>query len=152
MKIVVGVDSSRYAEKILQETARRVWPDGTEFRVLTAVELTGLWDADQQFLHQAQVILNQRLAMLKKQLPDRTKVGGEIVGGSAASVVNNMAREWNADLIIIGSHGDTGARRKRLGSVAAAIVNNAPCTVEVIKLNKAPQQLLKSSGQKEMLA
>jgi nucleotide-binding universal stress UspA family protein len=39
-------------------------------------------------------------------------------------------------MIVLGSHGDTGYRRDRVGSVAAAVVNQAPCTVELIKVVK----------------
>jgi hypothetical protein len=136
MKILIAIDSSRFSHQILDRVAKRRWPRGTEFRIVTAVELSGVWDADQQFLNQCQIILAHRVDNFRHQLPANSHVTGEVAEGRATSVVTEIAKEWQADLIVIGSHGDTGARRPGLGSVAAAIVDTAPCSVEVIKLHK----------------
>lgn len=139
MKILVAVDSSGFADNILNEIAGRNWDPGTEIRLVTSIETTGHWDADDQYLHQCRVILNERAKTLLKKLRKGVKVIGEAVEGSASSTINRTAEEWGADLIIIGSHGDTGVRKAGLGSVAAAVVNEAPCSVEVVKLHKNQQ-------------
>ena len=43
------------------------------------------------------------------------------------------AREWGADLIVVGSHGRRGLERFLLGSVADSIAIHAECSVEVIR-------------------
>jgi nucleotide-binding universal stress UspA family protein len=43
------------------------------------------------------------------------------------------AKNWGADLIVIGSHGYTGFKRLVLGSVAHSVVGHAPCSVEVVR-------------------
>ena len=43
------------------------------------------------------------------------------------------ALDWNADLIIMGSHGHTGLRKFLLGSVAQHVISHAPCSVEVAR-------------------
>jgi nucleotide-binding universal stress UspA family protein len=43
------------------------------------------------------------------------------------------ARDWGADLIVLGSHGYGRVRRVVLGSVAAAVVAIAPCSVLVVR-------------------
>lgn len=42
------------------------------------------------------------------------------------------AREWGADLIVIGSHGRKGLSRALLGSVAEHVLRHAPCPVLVV--------------------
>ncbi len=43
------------------------------------------------------------------------------------------AKETNASLIVLGSHGRTGMLRRLLGSVAEATVRHAPCSVFVVR-------------------
>ena len=47
------------------------------------------------------------------------------------------AREWQADLVVAGSHGASGLARLVLGSVCHALVTHAPCNVEVVKIAHA---------------
>ena len=44
-----------------------------------------------------------------------------------------IAKETNASLIVLGSHGRTGVLRRLLGSVAEATVRHAPCSVFVVR-------------------
>lgn len=53
--------------------------------------------------------------------------------GDPRSAIVDEAKEWGADLIVVGSHGRTGLTRWLLGSVAQAVVGHAPCSVEVIR-------------------
>jgi Universal stress protein family len=41
-------------------------------------------------------------------------------------------------IIVIGSHGRTGVRRALLGSVAEAVMRNAPCPVLVARAQSSP--------------
>lgn len=54
------------------------------------------------------------------------------VGGLATEIVK-AAKEWPADLIVIGSHGRAGVQRALLGSVAEGVMRHAPCPVLVIR-------------------
>ena len=44
-----------------------------------------------------------------------------------------VAKDTNASLIVLGSHGRTGMLRRLLGSVAEATVRYAPCSVFVVR-------------------
>lgn len=44
-----------------------------------------------------------------------------------------IAKEWGADLIVVGSHGLRGITRLLIGSVAEAVAMHAHCSVEVIR-------------------
>jgi nucleotide-binding universal stress UspA family protein len=43
------------------------------------------------------------------------------------------AREWNADLLVLGTHGRSGLARMVLGSTAEAVLRHAPCPVVVVR-------------------
>lgn len=53
--------------------------------------------------------------------------------GQPASEIVAAAKEWGSDLIVIGTHGRTGLRRVVLGSVAQAVVHEAPCPVLLVR-------------------
>jgi nucleotide-binding universal stress UspA family protein len=49
--------------------------------------------------------------------------------GAAAPVVLDLAREIEADLLVLGTHGRSGFRKLVLGSVTEKVVRRAPCPV-----------------------
>jgi nucleotide-binding universal stress UspA family protein len=53
--------------------------------------------------------------------------------GTPATAITRAAKDWPADLIVIGSHGRGGMRRALLGSVAEGVMRNAPCPVLVVR-------------------
>lgn len=53
--------------------------------------------------------------------------------GKPAPEIIRTAKEWPADLIVIGSHGRHGIQRALLGSVAEEVMRHAPCPVLVIR-------------------
>ncbi len=53
--------------------------------------------------------------------------------GSSADALVDAAKEWNADLIIVGSRGETGLARLFLGSVARSVLFHAPCSVLITR-------------------
>lgn len=52
--------------------------------------------------------------------------------GDAAYEIVREAEDWQADLIVLGTHGRRGARRVFLGSVAETVVRHAPCAALVV--------------------
>jgi nucleotide-binding universal stress UspA family protein len=57
--------------------------------------------------------------------------------GPSALTVVEVAREVNADLIVMGTHGRTGIGRLFLGSVAEEVLRKAPCPVLTVKAGQA---------------
>jgi nucleotide-binding universal stress UspA family protein len=53
--------------------------------------------------------------------------------GDPADAILDVAEEVNADLIIVGNKGMTGARRFLLGSVPNKISHHAPCSLLIIR-------------------
>ena len=58
-------------------------------------------------------------------------VRARLLVGAPAKELVRLAREEGCDLVVVGTHGRTGLRRAVLGSVAAAVVREAPCAVLV---------------------
>jgi nucleotide-binding universal stress UspA family protein len=53
--------------------------------------------------------------------------------GDAVEETLRVARETNADLIVVGTHGRTGLGRLLMGSVAEQVVRRASCPVLTVK-------------------
>ena len=60
-----------------------------------------------------------------------------LLDGDPVTEILRVAREIDADVILLGSHGRTGLTRLLMGSVAEQVVRKAPCPVVVIKVPTA---------------
>ena len=64
---------------------------------------------------------------------DHERVSGTVRIGSAFLEIIQYARELEADLIVIGTHGHSGLSHILIGSVAEKVVRKAPCAVLSVK-------------------
>ena len=53
--------------------------------------------------------------------------------GNPGQAICNLARTWEADLIMVGTHGRKGINEMILGSVSNYVMHHAPCSVLVTK-------------------
>lgn len=63
-------------------------------------------------------------------------ISTQVAVGSPESRIVDIAEEWGADLIVVGSHGYNTWERLLLGSVSSAVVHHAPCSVLVARKPK----------------
>jgi nucleotide-binding universal stress UspA family protein len=84
--------------------------------------------------------LRQALESMHQQLPESEfgRLQVEVRFGDPGSIVADRAKELDAELIVIGSHGRSGIVRLMLGSVAEHVTRLAPCPVLVVKLQPHP--------------
>ena len=52
--------------------------------------------------------------------------------GMPGQTISKLAQTWNADLILMGSHGRKGLRELFLGSVSNYVMHHAPCSVLIV--------------------
>ncbi len=143
MKVILAIDDSIHSWEAVEAVAAGLWPSDTIVQVLSAVEVLvpaspEMWsDAAAVFEHaQQEMIQNAELITTRAAnfLSVRGLTAKAIVReGSARQVIVEQAKDWNADLIVVGSHVDAGLKRWLLGSVAEYVVSHAPCSVEVIR-------------------
>ncbi|MFO0667323.1 MAG: universal stress protein [Polyangiaceae bacterium] len=57
--------------------------------------------------------------------------------GDPSERVADRAKAWNAELVVVGSHGRTGLARVLLGSVAESLAKESPCSVLVARPHAA---------------
>jgi nucleotide-binding universal stress UspA family protein len=52
--------------------------------------------------------------------------------GDPPQIICNTAKSWEADLIVVGSHGRKGLGELLLGSVSNYVMHHAPCSVLIV--------------------
>jgi nucleotide-binding universal stress UspA family protein len=66
--------------------------------------------------------------------------------GSPSYEITQKAREWNADLVVAGSQGQTKNKFSHLGSVSQKIANEVECSVRIVRgyiwKNGSPSRIL----------
>ncbi len=149
MRVLLAVDGSAFGEHAAASIAARPWPEGTEIRVLSVIHLPftptpETWALPESYYseleragrEQSQAALDRAQALLQST----TSVSGapvpvtvESIVGHAEDRIIESAKTWDADLIVVGSHGRSGWKRFLLGSVSHAVVSHAPCTVEIVR-------------------
>ena len=77
--------------------------------------------------------VEKQLQSYQSQLPVKSEL--ELVTGDPAEEIIRLANIYKADLIVIGSRGLTGVNRIVQGSVSSQVVEDANCSVLVVKPN-----------------
>lgn len=150
MKILLAVDGSPCSDTAVEEVSSRPWPDGSSIKVLTTYELpmpptpegwalpiNYFEEMDQALGKQAQHVVERAIEKLKPRLSKTMSLDGQTLPGTPRSVILDVAEDWGADLIVVGSHGYRALKRFLLGSVSHSVVSHAKCSVEVVRCRSA---------------
>jgi nucleotide-binding universal stress UspA family protein len=136
MKVLIAIDSAPSSQRVLVAILSRPWPSGTAFCILHVVDL-------------------QTFARLPVLIEEASREGADLLQDAAAKLsgggyqactklllgyprgeLSAYAKEWGADLIILGSHGRRGLDRFLIGSVSEAVAVHASCSVQVIRADQ----------------
>lgn len=145
-RILVPVDGSTNAKRALQEAIKLA--DGTaELRLVYVVEEShsldpiGYGAIDYAALLEAVRQTGKRtLAQALEEVQKSGKTAEtsllEANGERISTMIGSAAKNWKADLIVIGTHGRSGLNRLLLGSVAEDVARSA--TVPVLLVHADP--------------
>lgn len=78
--------------------------------------------------------IEQQLQSYQEKIPVQSDL--EIVTGDPAEEIIRLANIYKADLVVIGSRGLTGMKRIVLGSVSNQVMEEANCSVLIVKSSK----------------
>lgn len=135
--VVVALDGSDLSEQVIQILEELQLQPTTKIifsHVISSPELNEELVADRPqtaFEGPPYLQLEKQLQSYQAQLPRESAL--EIVTGDPAEEIIRLANIYNADLIVIGSRGLTGVKRIIQGSVSSQVVENAHCSVLVVK-------------------
>jgi nucleotide-binding universal stress UspA family protein len=142
-RIVVGTDGSETARQAVREATELAKQTGASLDVVSAFEpvpssrlreerLQAPSDIEHAVNPQEDV--NAILAEVDRDVADSgVKVRTFARQGEPADAILDVAEEENADLIVVGNKGMTGAKRFLLGSVPNKVSHHAPCSVLIVR-------------------
>jgi nucleotide-binding universal stress UspA family protein len=85
---------------------------------------------DNALITEAKQTLDQ---IVREQIPRDVPVDAMVVTGNAVDAIIDYARDQNADLLVMCTHGRTGLSHVLMGSTAEAVVRRAPCPVLTLR-------------------
>jgi nucleotide-binding universal stress UspA family protein len=143
VRIIIGVDGSANAAASVSAVAGRMWPPGSEVKVIAAVDFPfwtelllgfGLKDRiaqeEDNGLSFARPAVEAAVEGLRIKNLSPTPI---VVEGDPKRVLLEEAERWGADCIFLGAKGHSHLERFLLGSVSAAVAARAHCSVEVVR-------------------
>ena len=152
-KLLIGFDGSEGATAALDDLRVAGLPADVDAKVLTVADV---WlpaesqrlepvypdveakairrarDAALDLLNRAQTTAAQGSAKVQKLFPN-WRIQAQAMADSPAWAIARVAREFRADLIVVGSHGRSLLERFFLGSVAQKVAAEAHCSVRICK-------------------
>ncbi len=149
MKVLLAIDSS-HSSHVVETAAARPWPSGSLFCVMSVVDM-GKWEGMPALIEDAKREAHSLVEHATDKLTQsRHKAFSEIPLGFPKKAIPEYAKQWGADLVMVGSHGQSAVPRFLLGSVAHTVLRTAPCSVEIVRrsLVSSPH----SHGMKILLA
>jgi len=156
-RILVPVDGSPTSNAGLTEAMKLAKLTGAQLRLIHVVDdmpfvmsaegygamsgdvLSLLRDAGQGILQQARSLVKDQGIAVDTVLYDN-------LGARLCDRVTEEATQWNADLVVLGTHGRRGVRRALLGSDAEQIVRMSPVPVLLVRTGEAAAPATQSSA------
>ena len=145
-KILVPVDGSDTANAALQEAIKLARSESTGLRIIHVADSSAaVWDSEFTPIDLEQIresvrsfargVLEQaqRTAREAGIEAETRLIEMETPGQRVAKVIAEHAREWPADLIVIGTHGRRGIDHFLLGSVAEGVMRLSPVPVLLVR-------------------
>jgi nucleotide-binding universal stress UspA family protein len=147
MKVLIATDGSECSKRAAEKACELVTGrKETSVRVLSVYEDTYPLAVEPYAVSSAfyQQIIDAACQQSEKIAADATDDVRQLISaadvdltttvlrGSPEQQIIEEARRWNADIIVVGSHG-RGFWGRMLGSVSDAVVHHAPCSVLVVR-------------------
>jgi nucleotide-binding universal stress UspA family protein len=139
-RIVCATDFSAAAEVAERQAARLAGVLGAELVLLHVASEAPLW-SETLYTPQVRAVFEGQRRWAADALAKRTTAlavegiaaRGVVKVGVPWEVIVGTARDEQADMIVMGTHGRTGLDRMLLGSVAERVVRRAPCPVMTLR-------------------
>jgi len=134
-RILVPVDGSRTSIAGLKEALKLAKNQRARLRLLHAVDEMIVFNTPESNINIARVVKAlerggkrllgkaEKLALSQGIKPESELLGS--AGGRIADVIVERAKRWDADLIVMGTHGRRGVKRMLMGSDAELVIRNA---------------------------
>jgi nucleotide-binding universal stress UspA family protein len=139
-RIVVGTDGSESATNALKAAAKLAAQSGAEFHIVSGynpksgLRVTGAGSGVEEWrvssTDAVEGILRDAADMVRREQISIVTPHEE---GDPAKALVTIAKQVDADLVVVGNRGMKGVKRFVLGSVPDDVAHKAPCAVLILK-------------------
>ena len=137
MRVLLATDGSPHSRRALEKTAELARATKAEVKVLVVssmVFMRPIYGADRDLLVPSNEESGEILLEAYSYLRRRGVVPQTLHRvGTPADTILSVAREIEADLIVLGSHGRSSLQRYLLGSVSQKVLTHAPCSILIAR-------------------
>ncbi len=139
-RILMATDFTAASDPALDEAIEMAKGNGTELLIAHAYqspvmlpEQTVSPETYEQWDRDLRTDVLQRLQpLLEKARQEGIMSRGLVLSGAPHEAIAEAAKESDADLIVMGTHGRKGVSRFFIGSVASRVISTAPCPVMTV--------------------
>jgi nucleotide-binding universal stress UspA family protein len=139
-KILIAIDDGPLAEKIASvgfELSKKV---NAEIAVVSVVHTTilnpdgGMSSGEMENMIKSEY--KESLQLLLDKVFKTHEIWFFVEQGNPSDVILRVAEEWEADMIVLGTHGRTGLSHLLMGSVAEKIIRHSTKPLFIVPSNK----------------
>lgn len=135
LRVLLGTDGSAASLAAARAIVETTWPEETEVRVVSAVNpmiysLEELGFGNGSGTERAHRAIGDAVQVLRAS---SLQISADVITGKAARQIIDRARQWQADLIVVGTNERKGLSRLFSGSTSAAVARGAHCSVRIIR-------------------
>jgi len=148
MRILLATDGSDASLAASEEVAQVKWPEGAEARVVSVINPIKYSLEEIGFSHgkESEDAHHAIGKTVKVLVNTPLRITAEVVAGMRVRQIIARARDWHADLIVIGAEERTGFKRLMSRGTAVAVANRAHCSVRVVRRNNVSKDEQLPSG------
>jgi nucleotide-binding universal stress UspA family protein len=137
-RILIAIDDSRPAACAVDAAVQLAIQLRARLALLHVVDVTAAFAPELGITNQTMLgDLRQRgyelLGRTLSRVPRSLKIEELMLEGEPAETITNTARDWRADLIVIGSDSRGRLAHFLLGSTADAVIRRSPCPVLTVR-------------------
>jgi len=137
-KVLIAIDNEQVAVRAAETGVSLAQALGAEVAFIHVVDASLAYPSDtgppaSELIAVAELDAKRLLTAIRQRLSPQSPVLEFIPVGRPSEEIVKVAREWSADLLVIGSHGRGGMQRALLGSVAETVMRHAPCPLVVVR-------------------
>jgi len=148
-RFLVAVNDTPQSRAVIDEIVARTWLPTSLFQVIAVVQEpksivhSSLYKDPEIDQTHKQIYAAQKAHLEKhcagyaheiKEKLGKDMVPHHVLEGNVRSCILQIAQDWGADMIMIGAHDrDKSMLEHFLGSTARAVVDNANCSIEVVR-------------------
>ena len=134
MRILIAMDESGHSLKAVETLSRSMQPANSQVLLLHVLDPPGIVEPDQSLWkreEQAKNFLQNASAQL--QSAGFKDIEIRVADGEVPSRIVEVAHQWKADFVVLGSLGRTGLVGTLLGSVAEFVARHAGCSIMIVR-------------------